>query len=164
MMLQPASMLQPVRGCCHLIQTYCSRDKIFRSLLVQTLQAPMDQRHFQVHHRPLQCRHTQVQFRSLQCRKSRSNCGGTIICSSSPCRVQTCPGTGPCIVNTRHVQVQLSHQCEDKLVRSTDLCRIDKYRISTGFCHIGMFRCSSCPCNVDTSRSSKGSSCPDTSR
>ncbi len=71
-MLQP-DMLPPIGPCCSLIRTYCSQDRIFSSLLVQTslyaAQAPIDQRHFQVQHRPLYCTHVQMKFRSLRSRK-----------------------------------------------------------------------------------------------
>ncbi len=71
-MMQP-DMQPPARTCYRWIRTCCSRDCIFRSLIVQTspcaVQSPIDQRHLPVQQRPLQCRHVHGRFRSLQCRK-----------------------------------------------------------------------------------------------
>jgi hypothetical protein len=57
---------------------------------------------------------------------------------------------------SRYIQVQLKPLYSgDTLVRSTDLCSVDKSRSSIGFCRLCTFRVSSCTCYVDKSKAAK---------
>ncbi len=95
-----------------------------------------------------------VQYRSLQCRKvqERLGCLGTVRSGAAQAPVDTSRRiTGPWLVNTWHVQVQLRPQCEDTFVKSTGLCSVDNSRSSSRYIQVQLMpppdssRCSSGP-------------------